>query len=93
MHATDVSKIDFKNKTESYLQDYLSGYTRGNNIRLDEILKLYDWRKHAHHELANRQHKLLQSLDIETLTAIADGLIDIHEVARRIKYSRDETTL
>ena len=61
----------------------LTGYGRGRPEHLERLIAYPRWRERAEAELERRATELIESLDTETLAAVADGSVDIHAVARR----------
>ena len=69
---------------EESLYHYLSGYGRGCPENLHQVIAYGDWRQRARNEVERRIGELAERLDTETLIEIAEGRIDITEVAQRV---------
>ncbi|MBF0171701.1 MAG: hypothetical protein HQK87_11570 [Nitrospinae bacterium] len=64
---------------------YLRGYGRNRPENLEALITYGDWRRRAQEELERRVTEILQSQDVETLAAIAEGRIDVPTLASRVK--------
>ena len=66
------------------LYHYLTGYGRGCPENLQQIIAFRAWRRRARQELDRRITELAERLTTEILIEIAEGRVDITEVARRV---------
>lgn len=69
---------------EQNLTDYLSGYTRKNPAARAHVIAYPDWQRMARVELDRRASSLLSVLPEEELRAIADGQVNLPELARKL---------
>ena len=69
---------------EESLSNYLTGYGSGRPENLQQIIAYGDWRQRARNEVERRIGELAERLDTETLIEIAEGRIDITDVAQRV---------
>lgn len=76
------------NQAESAVMDLLRGFGRGNEAVLDQLAGVPDWPRLARAELERRATIIVQSLDDDTLRAIADGAIDFSELCRQVASER-----
>jgi hypothetical protein len=73
---------------EENLFHYLTGYGRGRPDLLAQIIDYQHWQARAQAEVERRMTELVERIDIETLTAMAEGRIDIAQVAKRVLDAR-----
>lgn len=69
---------------ERNLKDYLEGYIRNNPSNQAHVVNYQDWRRMARLELDRRATGFLVALPDDELAAIADGQIDLIELARNL---------
>ncbi len=63
------------------LTAYLTGYGRGCPERLQFITACNDWPYMAHDAIRQRRAQFLESLDMETLEAIATHKVSLQQIA------------
>ena len=63
---------------------YLSGYGRGRPENLQQVIAYGAWQQRARAEVERRISELAERLDTEILVEIAEGRIDIAQVAQRV---------
>jgi hypothetical protein len=78
-----TSPVDPIEKIEEGLYHYLLGYGQGRPENLEQIIAYAQWQQHARREADRRLNGMLEWLDMPTLIAIADGLVDLRKVAQR----------
>jgi len=71
------------NEITEHLCQRLNGYGRGRPENLNRLIAYPHWQERARAELDRRATEFLESLDTETLAAIAEGAVDIPAAARR----------
>ena len=71
-------------KIAETLTEVLRGYVRTDNAALASLLDVSDWQRIARQELERRATRVVQSLDHETLEAIATGAVDVGTVCRQV---------
>lgn len=69
---------------EESIFHYLTGYGRGRPDLLAQIISYPRWQARAQVEVERRMTEIVERLDIETLTGIAEGRVDITQVAKRV---------
>lgn len=72
------------NQTDLAVMDMLRGFGRGNEAVLDQLAAFPDWPRIARAELERRATIIVQSLDNDTLRAVADGTINFGDLCRRV---------
>jgi len=65
-------------------KEVLLGYGRANEPALTALMNVQDWQRIARQELERRATAIVQSLDEETLEAIASGKIDMQSVCHQV---------
>jgi serine kinase of HPr protein (carbohydrate metabolism regulator) len=80
----DHKKAKVRTPIEQRLADYLSGYLRNNPSARAFIIGYRNWQHMAKLERDRRDAQLLEGLPDEEVRAIAEGLIDLPELAREI---------
>lgn len=80
------------NETRIDLGHFLSGYARHTLADLEDLKTYTDWQDAAQKLLQRRQTRLLEALDTQALTAIANGQIDLGKTISTLYHSlkRDE---
>ena len=69
------------NTLSQNLTAYLTGYGRGCPERLQFITACNDWSYMAHDAIRRRRAQYLESLDMETLEAIATHKVSLQHIA------------
>ena len=82
--GTSTQGTQQNDQLEENLFHFLSGYGRGRLDHLTEVIGYQHWQVRAQYELDSRTVGLLESLDTETVAAIAKGRIDIIVIAKRV---------
>ena len=72
------------NQSEHAVMALLRGFGRGNEAVLDQLADVPDWPRLARAELERRATRIVQTLDEDTLSAVADGTIDFSDLCRRV---------
>lgn len=72
------------NQTEHPVVDLLRGFGRGNEAVLDQLADVPDWPRLARAELERRATIIVQTLDEETLRAIANGSLEFSDLCRQV---------
>lgn len=68
-----------------HLKDYLTGMHRADNQAMAQIMAVDDWTERAKEEVRRRvATRTLGCLDDQILKAIADGRVDLAQVAAEI---------
>lgn len=70
--------------TTEALSEVLRGYGRADETALASLLEVSDWERIARQELERRATRIVQSLDDDTLEAIASGSLDVRAVCRQV---------
>lgn len=70
---------------EEGLFHYLSGYGKERPGELEQVIRYPHWQARARVELDRRMGELAEQLDIQTLIAIAEGQLDIAQIAKRVQ--------
>lgn len=73
---------------EENLFHYLSGYGRGRPENLEQVISYPNWQARARAEVERRMTEVVERLDAATLTAIAEGRIDIAQIAERVRETQ-----
>ena len=68
----------------SAARELLRGFGRGNEEALHRLATFDDWRRVAASEIERRTTLIVQSLDDDTLKAIASGSIDFQALCREV---------
>ncbi len=63
---------------------FLSGYVQGCPEHLDQVLRYPYWQETAKAEVERRILRLMESFDLETVAAIAEGRVDVLAVAKQL---------
>ncbi|MDG9928558.1 MULTISPECIES: hypothetical protein [unclassified Pseudomonas] len=71
-----------KTTIEQSLADYLTGYTRNNPAGRDHLISYSNWQTMAQLELDRRASSLLSVLPDAELQAIAEGAVNLADIAR-----------
>jgi hypothetical protein len=66
------------------LLHFLSGYVQGCPEHLDQVLRYPHWQERAKAEVERRIIRLMESFDLETVVAIAEGRVDVLAVAKQL---------
>jgi len=66
------------------LTEVLRGYGRTDEAALASLLDVSDWQRIARQELERRATRVVQSMDRDTLEAIATGVLDVGAVCRQV---------
>ncbi len=66
------------------LTEVLRGYGRTDKAALATLLDVSDWQRIARQELDHRATRVIQSMDQETLKAIATGVLDVGAICRQV---------
>ncbi len=65
---------------------FLSGYVRGCPEHLAQVLRYPHWQERAKAEVEHQITQIIESLDLETVAAIAEGRVDVPAVATRLTH-------
>lgn len=82
--GTATQGTQANHQLEENLFHFLTGYCRGRPDHLTGIIGYSHWQARAKNVLHWRAGELLERLDTETVAAIADGRIDIIQIAKRV---------
>jgi len=66
---------------------FLTGYGRGSPERLQFIIDCTDWPYMANEAIRQRRAQFLESLDTETLEAIASHKLDLNKLAAELLHA------
>ena len=69
---------------EEDIYHFLVGCFRANPDRIAAVLNYPDWQQRAKEELDRRLTRMLETFSDETLQALADGTVDLRDIAARV---------
>ncbi len=75
-----------------HVKNVLTGYGQRDPRVLQPLADYADWQTQAQLEIARRATRLLDSLHIEELTAVAQGEVDIAALAGEVAQSLEKQT-
>jgi hypothetical protein len=78
--------MNIKTITEN-MTAFLTGYGRGSPDRLQFIIQCTDWPFMANEAIRHRRAQFLESLDMETLEAIASQKLDLQQLAAKLLHT------
>lgn len=75
-------------EAQQRVQDYMTGFSRNNQDRLDHLAKYPRWQQVAEDELQRRATRFLACFSDADLIAVASGEVDIAEMAKGMQASQ-----